>query len=117
MKNEKVLTDTLIQMSQIDETDNQAISYILDTNILLHVPFAFLSFKAHDVIVPMALLETLYSIKCRRKNISLTTFNACRWTPCSTLILTWLCLLGSRVVISGHQQSKNNKLRLTMLID
>lgn len=46
------------------------IAYILDTNILLHEPFAFLSFKEHDVIVPMTVLEELDSIKDRRKDVS-----------------------------------------------
>lgn len=44
--------------------------YILDTNILLHEPFAFLSFKEHDVVVPMTVLEELDSIKDRRKDVS-----------------------------------------------
>jgi len=46
------------------------IIYILDTNILLHEPFAFLSFKEHDVVVPMTVLEELDSIKDRRKDVS-----------------------------------------------
>ena len=44
--------------------------YILDTNILLHEPFAFLSFKEHDVVVPMTVLEELDSIKDRKKDVS-----------------------------------------------
>jgi PhoH-like ATPase len=36
----------------------------------LHEPFAFLSFKEHDVIVPMTVLEELDSIKDRRKDVS-----------------------------------------------
>ena len=44
--------------------------YILDTNILLHEPFAFLSFKENDVVVPMTVLEELDSIKDRRKDVS-----------------------------------------------
>ncbi|MDG2392354.1 MAG: PIN domain-containing protein, partial [Thalassotalea sp.] len=31
--------------------------YVLDTNILLHEPFAFLSFQEHDVVIPMTVLE------------------------------------------------------------
>ena len=42
---------------------DEKIIYILDTNILLHEPFAFLSFKEHDVVVPMTVLEELDSIK------------------------------------------------------
>ncbi|QBG36948.1 PhoH family protein [Litorilituus sediminis] len=50
--------------------NEQSIIYILDTNILLHEPFAFLSFKEHDVVVPMTVLEELDSIKDRRKDVS-----------------------------------------------
>lgn len=46
------------------------IIYILDTNILLHEPFAFLSFQEHDVVVPMTVLEELDSIKDRNKDVS-----------------------------------------------
>ncbi|UUO24172.1 PhoH family protein [Colwellia sp. M166] len=46
------------------------IIYVLDTNILLHEPFAFLSFKEHDVVVPMTVLEELDSIKDRQKDVS-----------------------------------------------
>ncbi len=49
---------------------NNTIIYVLDTNILLHEPFAFLSFKEHDVVVPMTVLEELDSIKDRRKDVS-----------------------------------------------
>ncbi|SEL82287.1 PhoH-like ATPase [Colwellia chukchiensis] len=44
--------------------------YVLDTNILLHEPFAFLSFKEHDVVIPMTVLEELDSIKDRQKDVS-----------------------------------------------
>lgn len=49
---------------------NDTIIYVLDTNILLHEPFAFLSFKEHDVVVPMTVLEELDSIKDRKKDVS-----------------------------------------------
>ncbi|NQY34311.1 MAG: PhoH family protein [Alteromonadaceae bacterium] len=49
---------------------DKKIIYILDTNILLHEPFAFLSFQEHDVVVPMTVLEELDSIKDRRKDVS-----------------------------------------------
>ena len=48
----------------------EKIIYILDTNILLHEPFAFLSFEEHDVVVPMTVLEELDSIKDRHKDVS-----------------------------------------------
>jgi PhoH-like ATPase len=50
---------------------NKALSskiYVLDTNILLHEPLAFLSFKENDVVVPMTVLEELDSIKGSKKN-------------------------------------------------
>jgi PhoH-like ATPase len=50
--------------------NDHKIIYILDTNILLHEPFAFLSFKEHDVVVPMTVLEELDSIKDRNKDVS-----------------------------------------------
>ena len=53
-----------------NENSTVPIIYILDTNILLHEPFAFLSFKEHDVVVPMTVLEELDSIKDRRKDVS-----------------------------------------------
>jgi len=54
----------------LKEKSNDKIIYILDTNILLHEPFAFLSFQEHDVVVPMTVLEELDSIKDRRKDVS-----------------------------------------------
>ena len=45
-------------------------TYILDTNILLHEPFAFLSFKEHDVVVPMTVLEELDHIKDSKKDVA-----------------------------------------------
>jgi PhoH-like ATPase len=44
--------------------------YILDTNILLHDPLAFLSFKEHDVVVPMTVLEELDYIKDSKKDVA-----------------------------------------------
>lgn len=50
--------------------NDETIIYVLDTNILLHEPFAFLSFKEHNVVVPMTVLEELDSIKDRQKDVS-----------------------------------------------
>ena len=44
--------------------------YVLDTNILLHDPMAFLSFKEHDVVVPMTVLEELDYIKDSKKDVA-----------------------------------------------
>ena len=41
--------------------------YVLDTNILLHEPLAFLSFQEHDVMIPMTVLEELDHIKDSKK--------------------------------------------------
>ncbi len=44
--------------------------FLLDTNILLHDPFAFLSFDEHTVVIPMTVLEELDLIKDRKKDVS-----------------------------------------------
>ncbi len=44
--------------------------YVLETNILLHEPHAFLSFKEHDVVVPMTVLEELDYIKDSKKDVA-----------------------------------------------
>ncbi|RUO31053.1 PhoH family protein [Aliidiomarina soli] len=44
--------------------------YVLDTNILLHEPLAFLNFQEHNVIIPMVVLEELDNIKDRNKDVS-----------------------------------------------
>jgi PhoH-like ATPase len=43
---------------------------VLDTNILLHEPLAFLSFKENDVVVPMTVLEELDYIKDSKKDVA-----------------------------------------------
>ncbi|AZG74726.1 PhoH family protein [Shewanella livingstonensis] len=44
--------------------------FVLDTNVLLHEPLAIYSFKEHDVIIPMTVLEELDSIKDRKRDVS-----------------------------------------------
>ncbi|EKE87486.1 PhoH family protein [Idiomarina xiamenensis] len=44
--------------------------YLLDTNILLHEPLAFLNFQEHHVVIPMVVLEELDAIKDRQKDVS-----------------------------------------------
>ncbi|RYV04233.1 ribonuclease [Shewanella sp. OPT22] len=44
--------------------------FVLDTNVLLHEPLAIYSFKEHDVVVPMTVLEELDSIKDRKRDVS-----------------------------------------------
>lgn len=52
------------------KTSTQKKLYVLDTNILLHEPFAFLSFKEHDVVIPMTVLEELDYIKDSKKDVA-----------------------------------------------
>ena len=44
--------------------------FVLDTNVLLHEPLSIYSFKEHDVVVPMTVLEELDSIKDRKRDVS-----------------------------------------------
>ncbi|WP_299019352.1 PhoH family protein [uncultured Photobacterium sp.] len=44
--------------------------FVLDTNILLHEPLAIYSFKEHDVVIPMTVLEELDRIKDSKRDIS-----------------------------------------------
>ena len=52
----------------MDNTDRKL--FILDTNVLLHEPLAIYSFKEHDVLIPMTVLEELDNIKDRQKDVS-----------------------------------------------
>ena len=66
------MTEENINNEKSTETSSslEKIIYILDTNILFNEPFAFLSFKEHDVIVPMTVLEELDYIKDSKKDCS-----------------------------------------------
>jgi PhoH-like ATPase len=44
--------------------------YVLDTNVLLHEPLAYLSFQEHEVVIPMTVLEELDHIKDRKRDVS-----------------------------------------------
>lgn len=44
--------------------------FVLDTNVLLHEPLAIYSFKEHDVVIPMTVLEELDQIKDRKSDVS-----------------------------------------------
>jgi len=44
--------------------------YVLDTNVLLHEPLAYLSFQEHNVVIPMTVLEELDHIKDRKHDVS-----------------------------------------------
>lgn len=56
---------------QVDtKTPTKTKVFVLDTNILLHEPLAFTSFKEHDVVVPMTVLEELDYIKDSKKDVA-----------------------------------------------
>ncbi len=38
--------------------------FVLDTNILLHEPFAIFSFQEHDVVIPMTVLVKKLNVFC-----------------------------------------------------
>lgn len=44
--------------------------FVLDTNILLHEPQAIYSFKEHDVVIPMTVLEELDRIKDSKRDVA-----------------------------------------------
>ncbi|MGF1725177.1 PhoH family protein [Photobacterium nomapromontoriensis] len=50
--------------------DVQRKVFVLDTNILLHEPLAIYSFKEHDVVIPMTVLEELDRIKDSKRDVS-----------------------------------------------
>lgn len=50
--------------------DAQRKCYILDTNILLHEPFAIYAFHEHDVVIPMTVLEELDRIKDKKRDVA-----------------------------------------------
>ncbi|NOY17185.1 MAG: PhoH family protein [Gammaproteobacteria bacterium] len=52
------------------EPSEQAILYILDTNVLIHDPAAILEFEEHHVIIPMTVLEELDKLKSSRQAIA-----------------------------------------------
>ena len=56
--------------AEVRMTETPAKYYLLDTNILLHEPLAFLNFEEHHVIIPMVVLEELDNIKDRHKDVS-----------------------------------------------
>lgn len=45
----------------------QAIRYVLDTNVLIHDPTALLNFEEHHVVIPMTVLEELDHLKGGRQ--------------------------------------------------
>ncbi|MFC0120315.1 PhoH family protein [Pseudoalteromonas xiamenensis] len=55
-------------MGKANDNDNKM--YVLDTNVLLHDPLAFLSFQEHDVVIPMTVLEELDHIKDGKRDVS-----------------------------------------------
>ncbi|GEM75960.1 PhoH family protein [Vibrio sagamiensis] len=50
--------------------DTERKLFVLDTNILLHEPFAIFSFQEHDVVIPMTVLEELDRIKDSKRDVA-----------------------------------------------
>jgi PhoH-like ATPase len=61
---------TAMPLTVTSSTDSPTKLFVLDTNILLHEPLAFTSFKEHDVVVPMTVLEELDYIKDSKKDVA-----------------------------------------------
>ncbi|MGB3724623.1 MAG: PhoH family protein [Glaciecola sp.] len=61
---------TAMPLSVNSTANNATKLFVLDTNILLHEPLAFMSFKEHDVVVPMTVLEELDHIKDSKKDVA-----------------------------------------------
>jgi PhoH-like ATPase len=61
---------TAMPLSVSPQSDSSTKLFVLDTNILLHEPLAFTSFKEHDVVVPMTVLEELDYIKDSKKDVA-----------------------------------------------
>ena len=49
---------------------NKSKLFVLDTNVLLYEPLAVYTFKEHDVVIPMTVLEELDQIKDRKRDVS-----------------------------------------------
>ncbi len=65
-KLESTSSHSVIQL----EPEKHTKIFVLDTNILLHEPMAFMSFKENDVVVPMTVLEELDYIKDSKKDVA-----------------------------------------------
>ncbi|MCG7498700.1 PhoH family protein [Vibrio sp. Of7-15] len=50
--------------------DSERKLFVLDTNILLHEPYAIFSFQEHDVVIPMTVLEELDRLKDSKRDIA-----------------------------------------------
>ncbi|WP_455202941.1 PhoH family protein [Kaarinaea lacus] len=48
----------------------QPITYILDSNVLIHDPTALLNFEEHNVVIPMTVLEELDHLKSGKKALA-----------------------------------------------
>ncbi|MDF1765489.1 MAG: PhoH family protein [Gammaproteobacteria bacterium] len=52
------------------ESPDQAILYVLDTNVLIHDPTAILNFDEHDIVIPITVLEELDALKSGRQAVA-----------------------------------------------
>lgn len=64
------------QKSQITVKDNQIIDYILDTSVVLHNPECFGTFKEHNIVLSMTVLEELDKKKSEKNEYSLVKYSA-----------------------------------------
>ncbi|MDX2368934.1 MAG: PIN domain-containing protein [Colwellia sp.] len=86
----------------------EKIVYILDANILLNEPFAFLFFKEHDVVVSITIFEALCRSKNRRNNV-MPNYKKVSVPASQTLVHNPnIFLLQFMVLISDKKLSKNN---------
>ena len=68
----------------MDNTDRKL--FILDTNVLLHEPLAIYSFKEHDVLIPMTVLEELDNIRiATRTSAAMRGWPSGRWRMYSAM--------------------------------
>ncbi|MCC5880225.1 MAG: PhoH family protein [Idiomarina sp.] len=67
---ESATSISAVSSNTANTANNHVKHYVLDTNILLHEPLAFLNFEEHNVIIPMVVLEELDNIKDRQKDVS-----------------------------------------------
>jgi PhoH-like ATPase len=60
----------LLNSTSSSRNSNQAIHYVLDTNVLIHDPTAVRSFDEHHVVIPITVLEELDTLKSGRHDVA-----------------------------------------------
>lgn len=64
------MANAAVASSRILNTPDQAIFYILDTNVLIHDPGAVCNFDEHQVVIPITVLEELDNLKSGRASVA-----------------------------------------------